>query len=80
MNAQPAVEFVRSWRTSSYSNGGDNCVEFAVTADGRVAIRDSKNPDQPPQFYARSEWRVFLDGAKDSEFGGSTRREAVTRW
>lgn len=68
MDAQPAVEFVQSWRTSSYSNGGDNCVEFAVTADGRVAIRDSKKPDQPLQLYARGEWMAFLASAKDSEF------------
>lgn len=41
---------------------------FAVTADGQVAIRDSKNPDQPPQCYAAAGWMAFLVGAKDSEF------------
>lgn len=32
------------WRKSSYSTGGGNCIEVATLADGRIAIRDSKNP------------------------------------
>lgn len=37
------------WRKSSYSgdggNGGGECVEVAWLADGRIMVRDSKNPD-----------------------------------
>lgn len=37
------------WRKSSYSgdggSGGGECVEVAWLADGRIALRDSKNPD-----------------------------------
>lgn len=33
-----------SWRKSSFSNGGGNCVECAALPDGRFAIRDSKAP------------------------------------
>jgi hypothetical protein len=36
------------WRKSSFSGGGDNgganCVETATLPDGRIAVRDSKNP------------------------------------
>lgn len=34
-----------TWRKSSYSSSGGNCVEVARTADGRLAFRDSKAPD-----------------------------------
>jgi hypothetical protein len=32
------------WKKSSYSEGVSNCVELALTHDGRAAVRDSKNP------------------------------------
>jgi hypothetical protein len=37
-----------SWRKSSYSeNGGANCVEVGITADGRAGgIRDSRSPER----------------------------------
>lgn len=56
------------WRKSSYSSGGDNCVEIAVATDGRIGIRDSKNPAQPPQVLDRRVWMEFLNRAKGGEF------------
>jgi hypothetical protein len=35
-----------TWRKSSYSSSGGNCVEVARTADGRLAFRDSKAPGE----------------------------------
>jgi hypothetical protein len=35
-----------TWRRSSRSNAGNNCVEIARTPAG-ITIRDSKNPDHP---------------------------------
>lgn len=35
-----------SWRKSSYSNAGDNCVEVAALAGGGKAVRDSKRPTE----------------------------------
>jgi hypothetical protein len=35
-----------SWRKSSRSNAGNDCVEIARTRAG-IAVRDSKNPHQP---------------------------------
>lgn len=32
------------WRKSSYSGGGQDCVEVAAVG-GTVAVRDSKDPD-----------------------------------
>lgn len=49
-----------AWRKSSYSSGGDNCLQVAVTTDGHIGLRDSKNPDQGPQVVTRAAWTAFL--------------------
>jgi hypothetical protein len=36
--------------------------------DGMILVRDSKNPQDPPQRYTRAEMDAFLDGAKKGEF------------
>jgi hypothetical protein len=56
-----------SWRKSSFS-GMNGCVESAVTAEGWVAVRDSKNPDAGHQVYDRQEWNAFLAGVRNGEF------------
>jgi hypothetical protein len=43
------------------SNG--DCVEVAP-ANGKIFIRDSKNPEGPVLGYPVSEWRKFLASAK----------------
>jgi hypothetical protein len=43
-----------AFRKSSYS-GGNGCVEVGHD-DGRVLVRDSKNPDAEPVSFQRSEW------------------------
>lgn len=49
-----------NWRTSSYSNGDQACVEYADHALG-VAVRDSKDPDKRPTLdYSPSAWTAFL--------------------
>jgi hypothetical protein len=57
-----------TWRRSSRSVKRKGCVEAAFLADGRVAIRDSKNRAGPALVYTRREWDAFLEGAKDGEF------------
>jgi hypothetical protein len=42
MTDQSAL-FMATWRTSSFSNGGGNCVEVVASND-KVAARDSKAP------------------------------------
>lgn len=34
-----------TWRKSSYSTSGGNCVEVARAGDGRLVFRDSKAPE-----------------------------------
>jgi len=57
-----------TWRKSSHSSDGGQCVETAVLPDRRVAVRDSKHPADAVLRYAPAEWRAFIAGAKDGEF------------
>jgi len=64
----PGSEFAElPWRKSSFS-GVNGCVETAVTPDGRVAVRDSKNPTVSHQYYSRREWLAFCAGVRNGEF------------
>lgn len=47
------------YRASSYSNGGNGCVEPAPHRNG-VKIRDSKDPDGPTIEFTHSQWAQFL--------------------
>ena len=48
------------FRKSSYSGGGNNCVEVATNIPGVVAVRDSNNPTGPVLTFTPGEWREFL--------------------
>ncbi|WP_059006554.1 DUF397 domain-containing protein [Streptomyces specialis] len=56
-----------TWRTSSYSGGGGDCVRIGAT-NGFVLISDSKNPELPPQVYTPAEMRTFLSGIRTGAF------------
>ena len=53
-----------TWRTSSYSNGGGECVEVAELPDRGCALRDSKNPDGGVILVDRRAWATLLAGIK----------------
>jgi hypothetical protein len=42
--------------------------ETAVLPDRRIALRDSKRPDEAVLIYTPAEWRAFIEGAKAGEF------------
>ena len=67
-NGMPATEVAAAWRKSSYSNSQGNCVEFAGLADGRVAVRNSRDPQGPALLYTRAEIEAMISGIKDGEF------------
>ncbi|GAB3008766.1 DUF397 domain-containing protein [Saccharothrix stipae] len=52
-----------AWRTSSYSDEGQSCVEVAPVGEG-FAMRDSKNPAGPTLSFTTKQWRSFLAGRK----------------
>lgn len=57
------VPFVKS----SYSTTNATCVE-AAPADGRILVRDGKDPDGPVLSYTMEEWNAFLAGVRSGEF------------
>jgi hypothetical protein len=67
------------WRKSSRS-GMNGCVEVAFINDGRVAVRDSKDPQGPVLMFTPGEWRGFVGGVGDGEFDlpSTARRWAPT--
>lgn len=56
-----------TWVKAQYSGSNGQCVEIASAA-GRVAIRDSKDPDGPILLYTTGEFKAFLHGARSGEF------------
>ncbi|WP_433756561.1 DUF397 domain-containing protein [Nocardia sp. CA-135398] len=56
------------WFKSSYSEGGAQCVEVAWLAEGRVGVRDSKNPTGPALVFSPGEWDAFAAGVQGGEF------------
>ena len=58
-----------NWHKSSWSSGGDNCVEVAYAPDGSVGVRDSKSGDGGPVLdFTAAEWQAFIRGVKGHEF------------
>lgn len=57
-----------AWRKSRRSTSGGNCVEVAVSADHRLAVRDSKDTDGPKLVLTPSDWTAFVDTVKSGKF------------
>ena len=55
------------FRKSSFS-GGSGCVEVRRLPDGRIAVRDSKQPSLAPNHYTPTAWTAFLAGIRAGEF------------
>ncbi|MDT0268166.1 DUF397 domain-containing protein [Streptomyces sp. DSM 44915] len=53
-----------TWRTSSHSDAGGNCVQFAQLPDGSVAFRDSKTPDTGTLHFPAPQARAWLTDLK----------------
>lgn len=56
------------WFKSSFSSGGDNCVEVRFHGD-QIQVRDSKRGEGSPVLaFTEDEWQAFLDGVHADEF------------
>jgi hypothetical protein len=61
-----------TWRKSTRSDSGGNCVQAAKAADGRIGVRDSKDPAGPVLMFTRDEWNAFVEGVHLGEFDTTT--------
>lgn len=57
-----------SFKKSSRSTGGANCVEIGVADDGTIAMRDSKNPTGPVIEMTLDAFRDLLADVKSGTF------------
>lgn len=62
-----------TWRKSQFSNPSGNCVQVAergnqMLVDGKVLVRDSKDPAGPVLGFTKDEWQAFIAGVKSGEF------------
>jgi hypothetical protein len=58
-----------SWRKSSFSGAGNDCVELAVAGAG-AAVRDSKNAEAGHISFANAGWDTFMGAVKDGRLNG----------
>lgn len=56
------------WIKSSLSYANGDCVQVTRLADGRIGVRDSKDPGGPVLRFTPSEWAAFIGGVSDGEF------------
>jgi hypothetical protein len=55
------------WQKPWSGPNGGSCVEAMKLSDGRIALRQSTDPDGPALIYTTHEMRRFIQGAKDGE-------------
>jgi hypothetical protein len=67
-NGMPARELgPDGWHKPWSARNGAACVEAKRLADGRVAVRQSTDPDGPALVYTPQEMTAFIQGAKSGE-------------
>ncbi|MEU0841898.1 DUF397 domain-containing protein [Streptomyces sp. NPDC005962] len=55
------------WHKPWSGGNGGSCVEAMRLKDGRVALRQSTDPDGPALIYTDLEMKRFIQGAKSGE-------------
>ncbi|MFC0602385.1 DUF397 domain-containing protein [Streptomyces palmae] len=64
-NGMPAKDLgTEGWQKPWSGPNGGSCVEAMKLSDGRVALRQSTDPDGPALIYAYHEIETFIQGAK----------------
>ncbi|MEU8569544.1 DUF397 domain-containing protein [Streptomyces pathocidini] len=67
-NGMPAKDLgTEGWRKPWSGGNGGSCLEAMRLSDGRVALRQSTDPDGPALIYTRNEISAFIEGAKAGE-------------
>ncbi|MEY9966993.1 hypothetical protein ABIA33_005058 [Streptacidiphilus sp. MAP12-16] len=67
-NGMPAAQLGKDgWHKPWSGSNGGACVEAKKLNDGRVALRQSTDPDGPALIYTNPEITAFIQGAKAGE-------------
>lgn len=67
-NGMPATLLgTEGWRKPWSGGNGGSCVEAMRLRDGRVALRQSTDPEGPALIYSRHEIQRFLEGVKSGD-------------
>ncbi|MEU3369032.1 DUF397 domain-containing protein [Streptomyces sp. NPDC006711] len=67
-NGMPAAELgAEGWHKPWSGGNGGNCFEAMKLADGRVAVRQSADPEGPALIYTPGEIAAFIQGAKSGK-------------
>ncbi|MFF5013803.1 DUF397 domain-containing protein [Streptomyces sp. NPDC001165] len=53
-----------AWIKSSYSAGGNDCLEVTHDFPALIPVRDSKNPQGPKLFFSSVTWAAFTSSLK----------------
>lgn len=54
------------WKTSTYTDQNQTCVERGFRTDGRIAVRDTKDRKQGDVLaFGRDGWAAFVTSLKD---------------
>jgi hypothetical protein len=65
MSLKPGAQSI----TSSFCNGGGQCVEVSRSSDGySIHVDDSADPNSPMVRFGAKEWKIFVARAKEGEF------------
>ncbi|MER7583900.1 DUF397 domain-containing protein [Kitasatospora sp. NPDC097691] len=59
---------ITTWRKSTHSGSGGQCVEVADGIPGTVPVRDSKDPSGPALLFPSPGWRAFVTAVRTGEF------------
>lgn len=57
------------WRKSSFSDGGNQCVEVATNLPGVIPVRDSKDCEGPCLVIPAASFASFIHAVNNGEFG-----------
>jgi hypothetical protein len=60
------------WRISSFSGNNGTCVQVAALPDGRIAVRNSNQPDGGMVLFTPAEMTAWIHGVKAGEFDDLT--------
>ncbi|CAL9600290.1 DUF397 domain-containing protein [Streptomyces xiamenensis] len=67
-NGMPATQLAtEGWRKPWSGGNGGSCVEALRLRDGRVALRQSTDPDGPALIYSGHEMADFIQGVKSGD-------------